>query len=431
MNQDGKVRGLPRQAKIAMAGVLGVGVLGVTAYLLLAQPQNEEVARTELLSVSSTSAQTPASSASSTSTPTTSMPTTSMPRTASSATPTVRTQKPLTIPELPFLVNSPNGKGATKADNKPGVGASGSSVDTGLKNPFKPFRVKPKEPTTPTQNPGGAASSSQPPPLQPLQPLPAQEPVVVRPTLIPPSNGVGTTPRVAVDPSPPKLVVLPIAPTVTKVTVPKVQPIVPRMTQAPPITIPAGSKLPNRPSGTAIRVIIVKPPIVTPLPSARAWRSSTPVALPSSLSGGTLPAIPPVMSQTVGAPRPGDAPPSGNATPNLSDIPDELTTTLESDVALLTPGQKLIPDPPPPIPPPPVPPEPSALEQLVSTQELEFTSVVLGPVNTAIFKTKTGFLVVPLGQTLPDSAAVVKTVTANSATLQLGNETLELTLDRR
>jgi hypothetical protein len=410
MNQDGKVRGLPRQAKIALAGLLGVGVLGVTAYLLLGQPQGEEAARTELLSVSSTPAKAPVSSASSTATSTSS--TTSK----QNATPTVRTQKPLTIPELPFLVNSSNGTGTTKAGSKPGAGSSGSSTDTGLKNPFKPFRVKPKEPTTPARDPGLPPPSSEPAVSQPTRPLPAQEPVVVRPPPTAPSNGVGTTTRVPE---------APLTQPIPSPAVPKVPPTMPRMTQTPPVTIPGGSKLPTAPSGTATPLVIAKPPINTPLPNARAWRSSTPFALPSSLGQGTLPAIPPVISQTVGAPRPGDAPPSGNVAPNLNDIPDTLTSTLEQDVALLAPGQKLIPDP------PPLPPEPTALEQLISGQELEFTSVVLGPVNTAIFKTKTGFLVVPLGQTLPDSAAVVQTVTANSATLQLGKETLELTLDRR
>jgi len=144
--------------------------------------------------------------------------------------------------------------------------------------------------------------------------------------------------------------------------------------------------------------------------------------LPLSLSGGTLPAIPPVMSQTVGAPRPEDAPPVA-----ISNVPDTLEG-LGTDVALLTPGQKLIPDPPPP---PQLPPEPSALETLVKDQAVTFSSVVLGPVNTAIFNTKNGFIVVPLGQTLPDSEVLLQTVTANSATLQLGKETLELTLDRR
>lgn len=187
--------------------------------------------------------------------------------------------------------------------------------------------------------------------------------------------------------------------------------------------VPGPTKLPIPPNGTATPLVVaVKPVIKTPLPSARAWRSSTPVMLPTSLSQGTLPAIPPVMSQTVGAPRPQDAPPLA-----VGSVPDTLEG-LGTDVALLTPGQKLIPDPPPA---PPLPPEPSALETLVKNQDITFSSVVLGPVNTAIFNTKNGFIVVPLGQTLPNSEVLVQTVTANSATLQLGTETLELTLDRR
>ena len=127
MNPDGKVRGLPRQAKIALAGLLGVGVLGVTAYLLLGQPQREEASHTELLSVSSKPAKAPAAS-STTSSPAAATPA-KTPAASNAATPTVaptvRTQKPLTIPELPFLVNTPGGKAAGGSSDKPGLTRNG------------------------------------------------------------------------------------------------------------------------------------------------------------------------------------------------------------------------------------------------------------------------------------------------------------------
>lgn len=421
MNPEGKVRGLPRQAKMALAGLLGVGVLGVTAYLLLGQPQSEEAAHTELLSVSSTPAKAPASSSAPASTPSKAP--------VATPTPTVRTQKPLTIPELPFLVNTPGSKVTGSSSSKPGDGSTtATNADTGLKNPFQPFRVKPKAPTTPV------APTVPPTPMTPqVQPSTPTEPVVIRPpSSVPTNNPSGSIlvpnsspiPQIPVQPTP----ITPITPTKPSTPTKPTKP--PRQTgSTPAIVVPGTTKLPNPPSGTATPLVIaVKPVIKTPLPSARAWRSSTPVTLPASLSQGTLPAIPPIMSQTVGAPRPEDAPPvaAGNAS-GSSAVPDTLQG-LDTDVALLTPGQKLIPDPPPA---PPLPPEPSALELLVKDQSLSFSSVVLGPVNTAIFNTKNGFIVVPLGQTLPDSEVMVQTVTANSATLQLGKETLELTLDRR
>jgi len=71
------------------------------------------------------------------------------------------------------------------------------------------------------------------------------------------------------------------------------------------------------------------------------------------------------------------------------------------------------------------------LDQGIAARELAFNAVVLGAVNTAIFRSKDGFLVVSVGQTLPDSDIVIKEVTATSATLALGNDTQTLELDKR
>ncbi|WP_188963668.1 hypothetical protein [Deinococcus aquiradiocola] len=73
----------------------------------------------------------------------------------------------------------------------------------------------------------------------------------------------------------------------------------------------------------------------------------------------------------------------------------------------------------------------SALDTLVQSRSLVFNAVVLGPVNTAIFKTDKGFVVVTTGQTLPDSNVTLKEVTATSATLSLGNDSKILELDKR
>ncbi|PTA67309.1 hypothetical protein [Deinococcus arcticus] len=71
------------------------------------------------------------------------------------------------------------------------------------------------------------------------------------------------------------------------------------------------------------------------------------------------------------------------------------------------------------------------LDSFVQTQQLAFNAVVLGPVNTAIFRSKDGFVVVSVGQTLPDTQVTVKEVTATSATLSLGNNTTTLELEKR
>lgn len=73
----------------------------------------------------------------------------------------------------------------------------------------------------------------------------------------------------------------------------------------------------------------------------------------------------------------------------------------------------------------------SPLDQLVQSRNLVFNAVVLGPINTAIFKTDAGFVVVPTGQNLPDSTVTLKEVTATSVTLSLGNDSKILELDKR
>lgn len=64
-------------------------------------------------------------------------------------------------------------------------------------------------------------------------------------------------------------------------------------------------------------------------------------------------------------------------------------------------------------------------------QNVRFTSVVLGPINTAIFETNNGFVVVALGQSLPNTNILVSAISEQQATLQLGEDKLELNLDRR
>lgn len=63
--------------------------------------------------------------------------------------------------------------------------------------------------------------------------------------------------------------------------------------------------------------------------------------------------------------------------------------------------------------------------------ELAFSSVVIGPNSTAVFNSKKGFLMASAGQKLAGTDILVKSISQQQVTLQLGEETLELTLDRR
>ncbi|GGO39916.1 hypothetical protein [Deinococcus humi] len=73
----------------------------------------------------------------------------------------------------------------------------------------------------------------------------------------------------------------------------------------------------------------------------------------------------------------------------------------------------------------------SQLEQFVQKRQLAFNAAVLGPINTAIFRGQDGYVVVAVGQTLPDSQVTVKEVSATSAVLSLGNDLKTLELDQR
>ncbi len=66
------------------------------------------------------------------------------------------------------------------------------------------------------------------------------------------------------------------------------------------------------------------------------------------------------------------------------------------------------------------------LTTFVNARGISFVGVVLGPVNTAIFETKEGTLVVPLGANLPQSDVIVKTITADQVVLMQGQDTIIL-----
>lgn len=73
----------------------------------------------------------------------------------------------------------------------------------------------------------------------------------------------------------------------------------------------------------------------------------------------------------------------------------------------------------------------STLDRYIQERSLSVDSVVLGPLNTAIFKTDRGLVVVSVGQNIPDTTIVVREVTANSATLALDTNTKILQLEKR
>lgn len=71
----------------------------------------------------------------------------------------------------------------------------------------------------------------------------------------------------------------------------------------------------------------------------------------------------------------------------------------------------------------------SPLARFVREQNLKLSGVVLGPTSVAIFQSKDGFTVLPVGRTLPGSDVLLKSLSAKEALLVQGSESLNLTMD--
>lgn len=193
-------------------------------------------------------------------------------------------------------------------------------------------------------------------------------------------------------------------------------------------------------SATPSTVRVTRPAAVQPAPRpttparVRALPAPTPVRPPAASAALPAPVRPPVAGVQVPptgstlngtlAPAPGQAGSlPGTATPEAAPSASGAAAT-----ALPTPGT----------------PQPitqlgadgvdaaptGPLGTLVQTRELALDAVVLGPVNTAIFRSRDGFVVVSQGQTLPDSDVVVREISAEQVTLELGPETQTLDLDQ-
>lgn len=155
----------------------------------------------------------------------------------------------------------------------------------------------------------------------------------------------------------------------------------------PPLNANSGTS--NTNSGTNSGTTTIKPPraIPLPVPSVAQPKASSSVTVPEQKSTIISAPTPVLISSLV-------VPPSKTTAPN----------TAVAESALLKTSKEL---------------------------ELAFSSVVIGPNSTAVFNSKKGFLMASAGQKLAGTDILVKSISQQQVTLQLGEETLELTLDRR
>ena len=68
----------------------------------------------------------------------------------------------------------------------------------------------------------------------------------------------------------------------------------------------------------------------------------------------------------------------------------------------------------------------SNLAKYIRDQSLKLAGVVLGPTSVGIFQSKDGFVVLPVGRTLPGSDVLLKSLSAKEALLVQGSESLNL-----
>lgn len=188
---------------------------------------------------------------------------------------------------------------------------------------------------------------------------------------------------------------------------------------------PAGGALP----APSVPNVPTRPPVVASAPPVpMAPPLGAPIPLPSANVAGAAP-FPGGLSVTPTPPR---------QKPPVPTVRPPATATLTTPATLPTPGTTATASTTTVVPPvlssvrefaasAPLNP----LDAYVSDQNLSYNAVVLGPVNTGIFQTKSGYVVVSIGQKLPQSDIVVKDISASAVTLALGDSQKTLELDKR
>lgn len=300
------------------------------------------------------------------------------------STPATTTARPLEVLPLPFLVTEATRP--AEQENREEAAASATLTQprvTVPPNPFVPLVVETIPPAV----------------AQPAQPAPA---IVSRPT---------PTPPVVSQPIPSQTARVQVRQPAT----PLPRPSLPGTRPTAGVTPPSTAATPPAPSG-----------------QARLAQGTSRTNLPGvvSLGSGSLPIrlapldreLTTAASETpkeaaaldVDTPATAAASGSGNLDFARAEIDARLTQVLEprSNPAR---GQEAV--------------QESSLARFVREQNLKLSGVVLGPTSVAIFQSKDGFVVLPVGRTLPGSDVLLRSLSAKEALLVQGSESLNLTMD--
>jgi hypothetical protein len=451
---------LNRMPKPFLYGSLALGLFGGIAawYLVFGNPTTEQVVDTPSLTQTPTTPVTP-DTTSSTPNPAT---------TPSVVDPNSNLSRALEVQDIPFLVttegSSNSGKTPTNTEIATPSG-SGNGSSAGL-NPFAPIPTPPvqtiSEPIQQASPPNTIASN---PPTISVQipqnlnrtPIPSPQIKNSAPTIILKQPTPLPTPTIPVK-KPQSLSNNTKANNTKPTTTTQTKPVKPNTPVVKPPTTPSEPvvKPPTTPSEP-----VVKPPttppepvVITTRPDIRVPNSTSTANLPIAGGGGVLPVAPqiiqkvnppqvpqiPIVQPQVQPTKPLELPNEGGViTPdttstsgglkpssgnNNSGQVDPLNTTI-TPVKPQTPVVV-------PVTPPvvvvvtPVEPTRSILNEFITERQLRYLDYVGGPFPQARLEIKGKSVIVGLGETIPDSKVVVKSITASELVLLLGEETLTI-----
>ncbi len=434
-------------------GALALGLLGGIAawYLVFGNPSAEPVVDTPALTQPTTPINTDTS------------PTTSNPGT----TPNVvdsnsNLSRALEVQDIPFLVTTEGSGSAGKTPSNSQIATpngNGNGSSAGL-NPFAPIPTPPVQttPSEPIQQPSPNVVASNPPTNSVRIPPSLTQVPTVKPSITAPKN-----PLIIKQPTPLPTPTLPIQkPNTlsngTKATSPK--PSTPNQTSQKPVanqtTKPATNQTTKPVQKPSIPATPTTPPetvVIGTRPDIRVPNSTATASLPIAGGGGVLPIAPqiiqkvnppqvvqiPVVVPQVQPTKPLELPNEGSViTPNTSNTSgglkpsdgnsnpgqvDPLNTTI---TPVKPPPPVVVPVTPPVAVVTPVEPTRSILNEFISERQLRYLDYVGGPFPQARLEIKGKSVIVGLGETIPDSKVVVKSITASEMVLLLGEETLTI-----
>jgi hypothetical protein len=423
---------IPKTYLYAAAGAVLVGALGVVGYNMLNPVAAPEEFVPPVVSTPNTDPGTTAGNPGTTGTGTGSG---TVPVNASNPTGSDDIgggpSRTLEVQPIPFLVTE-----AIKTDpNNLGNKATTQALNTrpassAVVNPFAPLTVES------TGNVGVVGNGSTPISGGPVSIAPRQP--INRPTI---SIAPVRSPNTVTIRQPQPLPRFPNNPQATRPATP-----------TPTFPKPGGTitiKPPKQNAGTTAKIPAAianaKPAVRAPKPGVNGPSSSVALSNPAPSTPGLMRQVVPAKPVTQPTVDPGNTViPATPTDPELDFAALTEPNILGGPIELREPGQSSIDTPSPldsSIPRTPIKPAdpvnnpgqpevvPAVLDSLtgfVNTRGISFVGVVLGPVNTAIFETKDGTVVVPLGANLPQSDVIVKTITADQVVLMQGQDTIIL-----